>query len=576
MRIRTVISKNTTQYAIIKDITRNGKRTTKVVENLGSLEKIRARAGKQDPHVWLDEYVNQLNEHEAQGKLPIHLQLSPDLLIQKDQQRLKNGGYLFLEKLFYQLGLHSICQSISKRYKFDFNLTEILSRLIYARILAPGSKLKNVEVFKTYLEPLHIQYHDVMRALEVLAKENDTIQSQLYKNSLKIGPRADGVLYYDCTNYFFCIYDEDELRKYGINKQHQPRPQVQMGLFLDGDGLPLAFSIFPGNQSEQTSLIPLEEKIINDFDHAQFVVCTDAGLASYANRHFNNKANRGFITTQSIKQLKTHLKEWSLDLESGWRLPHQNQQYNLSQLRTNQELIDKFKNNTFYKERWIKENGLEQRLIITYSVRYQEYQKRVRDNQCQRALKLINSKPKKIGKPRQNDFKRFILQTSVTHNGEVANQNHYQLHHQAIEDEARFDGIYGVCTNLEDHIEEVIKINKGRWEIEESFMILKSEFESRPIHLSREDRIKAHFMTCFLSLTLFRYLEKELNTTHSFYEIMDTLRTFNFLEVKEEGFIPTFTRTNLTDRLHDFLGSRLDTEIVTIKNIKEISKLIKK
>ena len=576
MRIRTVISKNTTQYAIIKDITRNGKRTTKVVENLGSLEKIRARAGKQDPHVWLDEYVNQLNEHEAQGKLPIHLQLSPDLLIQKDQQRLKNGGYLFLEKLFYQLGLHSICQSISKRYKFDFNLTEILSRLIYARILAPGSKLKNVEVFKTYLEPLHIQYHDVMRALEVLAKENDTIQSQLYKNSLKIGPRADGVLYYDCTNYFFCIYEEDELRKYGINKQHQPRPQVQMGLFLDGDGLPLAFSIFPGNQSEQTSLIPLEEKIINDFDHAQFVVCTDAGLASYANRHFNNKANRGFITTQSIKQLKTHLKEWSLDLESGWRLPHQNQQYNLSQLRTNQELIDKFKNNTFYKERWIKENGLEQRLIITYSVRYQEYQKRVRDNQCQRALKLINSKPKKIGKPRQNDFKRFILQTSVTHNGEVANQNHYQLHHQAIEDEARFDGIYGVCTNLEDHIEEVIKINKGRWEIEESFMILKSEFESRPIHLSREDRIKAHFMTCFLSLTLFRYLEKELNTTHSFYEIMDTLRTFNFLEVKEEGFIPTFTRTNLTDRLHDFLGSRLDTEIVTIKNIKEISKLIKK
>lgn len=576
MRIRTVSSKNTTHYAIIKDVTRNGKRTTKVVENLGTLNQIKDRAQGLDPIEWLNQYLKQLKEDEAAGRLPIYLELSPYQPIQWDTQRHLVGGYLFLEKIFYQLGLHTICQSISKRYKFDYNLTQILSRLVYTRILSPASKLKNVDHFKTYLEPLTIHYHDVLRALEVLSKENDFIQSQLYKNIQNRGPRQDGVLFYDCTNYFFYIYEEDDLRRYGINKQHQPRPQVQMGLFLDGDGLPLAFSIFPGNESEQTSLKPLEQKIIKDFNHSKFVVCTDAGLASNANRRFNNTPNRCFITTQSIKKLKTYLKEWSLDLESGWRLPHQTKNYNLSALRSDASLIEKFYDKTFYKERWINEDGIEQRLIITYSVRYQEYQKKVRENQCQRAIKLIEKNPKKIGKPKQNDFKRFIKQTSITKDGEVANQNHYLLDQEAIDSEARFDGIYGICTNLEDDIEDIIKINKGRWEIEESFMILKSEFEARPIYLSREDRIRAHFITCFISLLIFRVLEKELNTTSSCHQILESLRQFNFLHITEEGYIPTFTRTSLTDKLHEFLGNRLDTQIVTYKKFKEISKQIKK
>lgn len=200
----------------------------------------------------------------------------------------------------------------------------------------------------------------------------------------------------------------------------------------------------------------------------------------------------------------------------------------------------------------------------------------MRENQRQRAIKLIESNPKKIGKPRQNDFKRFIKETSITKEGEVAHQNYYTLDEKEIDKEARFDGLYGVCTNLEDDMEDIIKINKGRWEIEENFMILKSEFEAQPIHLSREDRIKAHFITCFISLMLFRVLEKELDTTCSFYEIIDSLKQFNFLHIHEEGYIPTYKRTKLTDELHEFLGHRLDTEIVSFKKLKEISKAIKK
>lgn len=576
MRIRTTSSKNTTHYAIIKDVTRQNKRTTKIVENLGTLESIAQRAQGQDPLVWLEEYVKELNLREAQGKLPVSIHFSPSNSIQLDTQRLYRGGYLFLEKLYYDLGLHRTCKKITNRYKFDFDLNLILRHLITTRIIQPGSKAKNIETCKTYLEPSDLDYHKVMRALEVIAKENDFIQSELYKNSLKRTNRNDGVLYYDCTNYFFAINQEDDLRKYGFNKQHQPRPQVQMGLFLDGDGIPLAFSIFPGNHNEQQSLKPLEQTIIKDFNHSKFVVCTDAGLSSLENRRFNNDSARAFVTTQSVKMLKGHLKKWSLDLENDWKLPDHKQTYNLSKLRTDPDLIQKYKDHVFYKERWIKEDGLEQRLIITYSVRYQEYQKRIRENQFNRAIKLIESKPKKIGKVRQNDFKRFIKTTPITKEGEVASSSHHDLNLELIQQEEQYDGIYGVCTNLEDSVEDIIRINRGRWEIEESFLILKSEFEARPVHMSREDRIRAHFMTCFLALTLFRVLEKELKTSHSFYQIIETLRGFNFLHIEDEGFIPTYNRTDLTDKLHDFLGARLDTEIVTYKKTKEILRMIKK
>ena len=348
-----------------------------------------------------------------------------------------------------------------------------------------------------------------------------------------------------------------------------------MGLFLDGDGIPLAFDMSAGNTNEQITLKPLEEKIIKDFKSSKFVVCTDAGLASISNRKFNNISGRSFITTQSIKKLKSFLKDWALDLTSGWKLYGSDKTYNISKLKENEELIKQYYDKTFYKERWIKENDLEQRLIVTYSVKYQEYQKNIREKQVQRAQNIIEKNPKKIGKAKQNDPKRFIETISTTSNGEVAEENHYKLNYDVINEEAKYDGLYAVCTNLEDNVQNIIKINHRRWEIEESFRLMKSEFKSRPVYLSRDDRIKAHFTTCFLALTIFRYLEKIIDEASSAEKIIDTLRNYNFRNFPGFGYVPLYTPNNIIHLLHNKIKINTNFEILDYKKMKKIFKTTK-
>ena len=570
MRIKKTKSKNKEHYSIIQDVQIQGKRTTKIYENIGNYEKLKLRAGDKDPFVWLNEYVDKLNKEYKNKEIPVIIKKYENRLIELDKINSYNIGYLFLQKIYYNLKLNYICEEITNKYQFKFDFNSILSTLIYSRIIYPSSKLKTLELSKKFIEQPNFEYQHISRALEIIAKEMDFIQSELYKNSEKFAQRNNKILYYDCTNFFFEIEEEDGLKQYGKSKENRPNPIVQMGLFMDGDGLPLAFDITSGNTNEQTTLKPLEQKIIKDFETSKFVVCTDAGLASSANRKFNNINSRSFITTQSIKKLKGHLKDWCLDLTKGWKLFGSDKKYNISKLREDEKLIEIYKDKTFYKERWINEDGLEQRLIVTYSVKYQEYQKNIREKQLDRARKLIETNPKKIGKAKQNDFKRFIETTVTTPQGEVAEENHYNINEEKIIEESKYDGLYAVCTNLEDDVNSIIKTNHNRWEIEESFRIMKSEFKSRPVYLSRDDRIKAHFVTCFLALLVFRYLEKKLNNEYTAYEIIDTLKNMN-LKLENDGYYsPIYTRTNLTDKLHDEYHFRTDYEILSEKNLKKI------
>lgn len=576
MRIKLTKSKSNTHYAIIKDINKNGKRSTCIYENLGTIEKIKVRAGEEDPMVWLKNYVTELNKKQKEDSLPVIIEKNPNKQIDKNIQVSFNVGYLFLQDLYYKLGLNKICEDITNKYQFKFDLNDILSKLIYSRILFPTSKLKTLELSKKLFEQPNFDYQHIERALPILCKENDFIQSELYKNSKEYASRNNRVLYYDCTNFFFEIECEDDFRKYGKSKENRPNPIVQMGLFMDGDGIPLCCEITPGNQNEQTTLQPLEEKIIKDFELAEIVVCTDAGLASKSNRKFNDTNNRKFITTQSIKQLKGFLKDEVLDLTKGWKLIGSDKTYNIEKLRTDEKLIEIYKDKTFYKERWIKGDGLEQRLIVTYSVKYQEYQKNIRNNQIERAKKLIEKNPQKLGKAKQNDPKRFITVTNTTETGEVAEETYYSINQSVIDEEAKYDGLYAVCTNLEDEVQDIIKVNHQRWEIEESFRIMKTEFNARPVFHSSEEAIKAHFLICFLSLTIYRYLEKKLDSKYTVGEIIDTLKDMNLKKDTIEAYSPNYIRTDLTDDLHDKFGFRTDFEVIREKNLKKICKQLKK
>ena len=573
MRLQVVESKNAASLYIVKSIYENGKRSSKVVEKLGTYEEL-SKIHK-DPIAWGKAYAKKLTEAEKETSRQVIIKRTQSKLIERNHQTSFNGGYLFLQRLYHQLGLHKICKDISHNYKFTFNLDSILSRLVYGRILFPSSKLNTYQESKNLLEQPDFELQHVYRALEFIAKQTYFIQSELYKNSLSVSKRNDRILYYDCTNYFFEIEQEDGLRQYGYSKEHKPNPIVEMGLFMDGDGIPLAFSIHSGNTNEQTTLRPLEEKIIEDFELSKFIVCTDAGLSSMDNRKFNNKKDRAFITTQSIKKLKKHLKQWALN-PTGWHLARSSKIYDIRLLDKDENFYEKHKDLTFYKERWIKENGLEQKLIITYSLKYRDYQRQIRNRQLDRATKLIENRPSDLNKKSQNDYKRFISSTNVTPDGEVANKAVYSINDKAIANEEMYDGFYAVCTNLDDDAVSITKINHRRWEIEECFRIMKSEFKARPVYLSRDDRIKAHFTTCFLALTIYRYLEKRLDNKFTNHEIITGLRNMNFYSVPTEGYIPTYTRTDFTDALHETFGFRTDYEIVSTKQMKKIFKETKK
>lgn len=571
MRLQISKSKNAASFYITKSIYNKGKRTSKIVEKLGTYDELLIKLNGRDPYEWAKEYVAELTRLEKEGKEPVVIaEYSPSKLIDGNIQRNFNGGYLFLQQIYYALGLNKICDEILDKYKFTFDLNSILSRLCYGRILFPASKLATNQLSQKFIEQPNFELQHIYRALEYIAKESDFIQSELYKNSLEISKRNTGVLYYDCTNYFFEIEQEDGLKQYGFGKDHKPNPIVQMGLFMDGDGIPLAFGISKGNTNEQVTLTPLEKQVLSDFNLSKFVVCTDAGLASTANRKFNNIGGRAFITTQSVKKLKKHLKEWALDT-NGWHLLDENEVYDISSLDE-----EKYKDEIFHKERWIKEDGLEQKLIVTYSLKYKNYQRLIRNNQIERAKRVISTNPTKLKKCNANDYKRFISKMHCTPEGEIAKKEFYNIDTKLIVNEEAFDGFYAVCTNLDDDASKIAEINRKRWEIEECFRIMKSEFRARPIYLSRDDRIIAHFTTCFISLIMYRLLEKKLEGKYTCHEILSKLKEMNFYELKGEGYIPTYTRNDLTDDLHEAFGFRTDYQIVSTKQMKKIIKETKK
>lgn len=570
MRLKISRSQNAASLYVIESTYNNGIHSSRIVEKLGTEKELREKLNGQDPYEWAREYIKELNIQDKEKKRKVLVPYSQNKLISKGEQRSFNGGYLFLQSIYHQLKLDKVCKNISDRYKFSFDLNQILSCLLYGRILFPASKQSTFRLSGCFLEQPTFDLQHIYRALEVIAQESDFIQAVVYKNSRSVQQRNAGILFYDCTNYFFEIEQADGDKQYGYSKEHRPNPIVQMGLFIDNDGLPLSFGMFPGNTNEQVTLKPLEKKILRDFELSKIVVCTDAGLASTDNRKFNDKQGRAFITTQSVKKLKKHLREWAL-APDGWRITGKKKLYDLSSLDETQD-----KENVFYKERWITEDGLEQRLIVTFSLKYRDYQRRIRQAQIDRAKKLISTNPTKLKKANQNDYKRFIKQMSVTKDGEVAGKEIYSIDNALIAGEGVYDGFYGVCTNLDDDVSAIIAVNRRRWQIEECFRIMKSEFKARPVYLSRDDRIKAHFTTCFLALLIYRILEKKLEDKYTCSEIIDGLVDMNFFELKGEGYSPSYTRTDFTDSLHEAFGFRTDYEITTSSEMKKIFKLTKK
>lgn len=573
MRVTTTKSKFSESFYInYAYIDKNGKSTSKIFKKLGTLNELKEKLGTDDRDEvmkWAKEQARIATEQHKAESETVLVPLSPKSLINLNERRSFNCGYLFLQKICSDLRIDNICRNIKGRHKFKYDIQAIITDLVYARILNPSSKKSSYSYCQSLLEMPKYSLDNVYDALQILADESDYIQCDLYRNSNFLHARNKSVLYYDCTNFFFEIEQEDELRKYGKSKEHRPSPIVELGLFMDADGFPLAFDIYPGNQNEQTTLKPLEQKVIRDFECSKFIFCSDSGLGSKSNRQFNDLGDRSYVITQSLKKMKTEDRDIALN-PAQYRKLGCDKFINLSELDLNDP--DVF-NTVYYKEIPVTNGPLEETVIVTFSPKYRDYQRKIREGQIERARKMITSDGKiKKNRKNPNDPSRFIETVHVTSDAEVAENIIATLNTEAIAEEEKYDGFYAVITDIEDDPAQIIAINKRRWQIEECFRIMKTEFRSRPVYVSTEKAIKAHFLTCFIALLVYRILENQLNNKYTVTEIVNTLSEMKLTDIGEMGYIPSYTRTALTDALHENAGFRTDTQIVKKSKLRSIIK----
>ena len=570
MKVMTTKSKNAESFYIAKSYINNeGKSTSVIIRKLGTLAQLSKEldTDREGVMAWAKEQarLETLKYKQEQQDSTVLIPFHTGRQLEYGKRKCYRGGYLFLQHIYYSLKLDQVCRKIKGRHRFQYDLNAILSDLIYTRILEPSSKKSAFQTAQSFLEPPTYQLHDIYRCLSVLAQEMDFIQAEVYKNSFFLGKRSDKILYYDCSNFYFEIEQEDGDKKYGKSKEHRPNPIIQMGLFIDGDGIPLAFSLFPGNQNEQKSLKPLELKILGQFGCDKFIYCADAGLASEDIREFNHMGKRAFIVTQSIKKLPAEDRQWALE-RSGFRRLSDDAPVDITDLSEEDE------GNLFYKDEPYTTKKLHQRLIITYSPQYAAYQKSIREKQLERAQKMVENGTLKKQRKNPNDPARFVGKMAITADGEAA-KIHYYLDADKIAEEEKYDGLYAVCTDLlDDNVGDILKVSEGRWQIEACFRNLKTDFRARPAYVRREDRIKAHFLTCFLSLFIYRLLERQLENRYTCETLLDTLKGMDFADIQEQGFMPLYIREKVTDDLHEACGFRTDYDFISKRKMKNIQK----
>lgn len=589
-------SKGVNAY-IQKSVRVNGRSKTITVKCLGLLSDIQKREGCADPRKWVEDLAARMTQEEKMANRCIELELSPKTLIKEGERPLRHGGDLLLLPLYNRLGLPQICKDIKENSRVKYDLNEILQTLVIGRILFPCSKTSTYQKAKSMVKPPRFAEHDMFRALSLLSNHIDDIQAQVYRNSLSVMPRRDKVIFYDCTNYYFEIEEADEdsidkktgeyiegIRRYGKSKEHRPNPIVQMGMFMDYDGIPLAFTLFPGNKSEQKSLQPLEEVLNNRFGMTKYVVSTDAGLASEDNRRYNMMEEREYICVQSIPSLKEQDRKMCID-PKGWRIAYRKNAehryalpgsdpdgeiYNLDELiKAAADNPGLLKDTTLYKEIIVEkgEGRRPERVIVTYNHDFALYLKRKRAENLKRAKKIINNKNTK-SRQSQQDPRHYVTTIHKTKQGEKAVKVEMILDIDTIQQEEQLDGFYAYGTSLDDEAVDVLLIRAFHHEIEHLFRTIKTFLDARPVYVSRQDRIRSHFLICFLAMVILKMLQKQLDMSElTIDQLIKTLRDIRFLHAQGKGYIPAFERTDLSDRLQELAGVNVSTEIIPTRTM---------
>lgn len=561
---------------------KEGGTSSRVYLKLGKASEIMDKYGCDDAEAWARQKLREVNDSIRDDKASVMVPYNPDMKIETGSWKTVHCGHMVLLPLYNKLGLAQFSAEVGRRHRFRYDFADILRKLVMCRVLFPDSKRATRECLNEFVDAPDFSLDDIYNFLGVLAEEITPLQKSLYEATRNELSRRTGVIYYDCTNYYFEIEKEDSLRRYGRSKEHRPNPIVQMGMFMDADGLPLAFCINPGNTGEQQTLQPLEEILANDFNLSEFVVCTDAGLASIDNRLYNTTEGRNYIVTQSIPQLPGTMKDWALE-KKGWKRLGDSDDvtYDISELNLENE-----KGHLYYRERWFRENrsavkDYEERLIVTFSPKYALYQRQLRAQHMEKALEMIRRRSEK-SRQTQQDPRRLISTVRCTDDGEVAQNTLMSLDTDLIEKEKAMDGLNCVATRLEDSVGDILHVNGFRYEIEHLFRVTKTEFDARPVYLRREDRIRAHFAICFVALLLLKAFQRQVNegmdedSRYSSEQIISALAGMKYNVVRGTGYVPAYSATALRSRCCETANLPIDRQIVLNREMRQYVKMLNK
>ena len=599
-------------YFVQQGIRNGTKTTTKNVKRIGRHNELLAITV--DPLAYAKRQVEEYNKEYKEGKIDLSIKFDfEEKLAATDEvaskSTLLNIGYFILQNIYHDLKLGGFFLEAGGKTRSTFDCNTINRFLTFARVLDPASKLDTSEKLDTYYERPSFDYQHILRFMDILEKNYEAYLEHLFENSGNIVKRNTSVCYFDCTNYYFEIEVEDGeyvdeatgevlkgLRKYGPSKDHKPNPLVQMGLFMDGNGIPISMCINPGSDNEQLCVIPLEKKIVSMFRGQKFIYCADAGVGSLDIRKYNSMGGRAFIITQSIKKLSGQLQDAVLN-DYGYRRLFDNSPATIGYMKDfdrfdkdNRELYDdkiykiidagRAVDLGLYEEKTLK-NGktqkikskafLPQRIIITFSRKAMEYQRYIRNAQVERAKKILAYKNVEDVKKGPNDVRRFIKRTSVGKSGEKAS-DHYAIDQAVIEAEEKYDGFYAVATNLDDDVRAILDISDNRYKIEDCFRVLKTNFKARPAFHRNRKRIVAHFMICYTALLIYRLLENKLDQYGTHFttdNILDTLQNMNVANIKDSLYAATYTASDVCTSLNGIFGLGLDKKYYQPKELNK-------
>lgn len=509
-------SKNSTSLYVLKSTYNNGFHSTKIVEKLGTVEELRKRLNGRDPIEWAKEHIKELNELEKEEKREVMDKYSPVKQIEKGERRTFNGGYLFLQKCYSELGLSTLCASLKKKHHLDFDLDAVFSRLIYARIL----QLNDDDYFDQsmlLIEQPNFTREQVRTALSVLAEEEDTIRRFLYENTRKLYGKGNSRLYYTSS---ICLYETG--RRDGMNMQVVP-----MELYYDSNSIPIGYTINPDHEPKPF-VNANEEDVRREFAGIPTISIGDAGFISAATPTFKDWGNINRYMT-IVPYRKFHdLEKKQADDPSHWYCNEQEGTFSLDEIRAGSET--EHISRCYYKD--ITDNG--RRIIIVYSI-----------HQMEQIL-------------RQKAF-------AARHGSLIESGSHSSTEGDLA------DGISAIFTNIMDvPANELIRIYSRRTDDLEHYRILSMEADLTDADLSRNENIRSHFVICFAADVVFTSFMVKMKAIDQGRRVRRQLREMDFMKIQSEGYIPLYTRTDLTDKMHEAIGFRTDFEIISMRHMNRL------